>query len=161
MGHVLAQARRWFVEGPLHDPQLARVTPNDVQGFLDQKASEGVSARTVNLYRANLHRVFKLCVRPWLLIPTNPVSATEPLRQELREGKPLTDAQYRALRAECDGEPMLSLFVTLAWETGARTSELLQLEWSDVNFERRLMTFVNDPSRGRTTKGRRSRTIPL
>jgi len=161
VGHVLAQARRWFVDGPLHDPQLAHVTPPDIQAFLERKRNEGVSARTVNLYRANLHRVFGLCVRPWLLIPTNPVAATEPLRQELREGKPLTEAEYDVLRAECAGEPMLALFVTLAWETGGRTGELLQLEWRDVDFERGQLTFVNDPQRGRQTKGRRSRTIPL
>lgn len=161
MGHVLAQARSWFVDGPGHDPQLTHVTPRDIQAFLEQKRGEGVSSRTVNLYRANLHRVFQLCVRPWLLIPTNPVAATEPLRQEMREGKPLSLAAYGSLRAECSGEPMLALFVTLAWETGGRTGELLQLEWADVDFERGQLTFVNDPVRGRQTKGRRSRTIPL
>jgi integrase len=46
-------------------------------------------------------------------------------------------------------------------ETGARSGELLQLEWSDVDFERRLITFLNDPTRGRETKGRRSRTVPI
>jgi len=56
---------------------------------------------------------------------------------------------------------MLYLFVTLAWETGARSGELLQLEWSDIEFERHLVSLVNDPARGRQTKGRRSRTIPL
>ena len=56
---------------------------------------------------------------------------------------------------------MLRLFVTLAWETGARSGELLQLEWSDVDFERKLVTLVNDPARGRQTKGRRARTVPL
>ncbi len=56
---------------------------------------------------------------------------------------------------------MLRLFVALAWETGARSGELLQLEWGDVDFERRLVTFRNDPTRGRQTKGRRSRTVPL
>ena len=56
---------------------------------------------------------------------------------------------------------MLLLFVTLAWETGARSGELLQLEWSDVEFERGLVTFANDPKRERRTKGRRSRTVPL
>lgn len=128
MRDVQVQARRWFVDGPLHDPQLAHVTPNDIQAFLEHKRAEGVSARTVNLYRANLHRVFQLCVRPWLLIPTNPVAATEPLRQDMREGRPLTFEQYQALRAECRGGPMDYLFVTLAWESGARTGELLQLE---------------------------------
>ena len=79
MLNVAHQARRWFVEGPLHDPRLQIVQPRDVQAFLELKRAEGVSARTVNLYRANLHRIFQLCVRPWLLIDSNPVDGTEPL----------------------------------------------------------------------------------
>lgn len=135
MLQVVKQARRWFADGPLHDPLVANVSVSDIQAFLDAKQHEGVSARTVNLYRANLHRVFHLCVRPWLLIASNAVAATEPLRQELREPRLLTDAEYECLRLACAGEPMLLLFVTLAWQTGARTSELLQLEWAPFVFK--------------------------
>jgi integrase len=158
---IVAQARAWFVQGPLRDPQLASVQPNDILAFLDAKRAEGVSPRTVNLYRATLHRIFRLCVRPWLLIPANPVAATETLREEPREPELITEAEYAALLRACNGHPMLQLFVTLAWETGARSGELLQLEWSDVDLERRLVKFANDPQRGRQTKGRRSRTVPL
>ena len=52
-------------------------------------------------------------------------------------------------RAATSSNPMLQLFVKLGWETGARSGELLQLEWSDVDFGRALLTFANDPSRGR------------
>lgn len=83
------------------------------------------------------------------------------LRYDVREPRlPSTD-EYEQLRATLKDEAMLHLFVTLAWETGARSGELLQLEWSDLDFERHLLTLVNDPARGRQTKGRRSRTIPL
>lgn len=71
--------------GPLHAPLVANVTAGDVQAFLERKRLQGVTARTVNLYRANLHRVFHLCLCPWLLIPSNPVAAVEPLRHEARE----------------------------------------------------------------------------
>ena len=161
MANVVDQARRWFATGPLHDPLVQHVTPRDVQAFLELKRHNDVSARTVNLYRANLHRVFQLCVRPWLLIPHNPVAAVEPLPQESREPRVPTEQEYRSLLRACEREPMLLLFLTLAWETGARSGELLQLEWSDVDFERRLLTFTNDPGRNRRTKGRRSRTVPL
>ena len=158
---VLAQARRFFVDGPLADPLIQRVTPADVQAFLEAKGHERVAARTVNLYRANLHRLFRLCVRPWLLIPNNPVATTEPWREEPREPVMLTEKQYADLRTASADHPMLSLFLALAWETGGRSGELLQLEWADVDFERRLVTFRNDPTCGRQTKGRRSRTVPL
>jgi integrase len=158
---IVAQLRTWFVEGPLRDPQLARVRPDDIAALLEKKQSEGVSPRTVNLYRATLHRIFRLCVRPWLLIPSNPVGATETLREEPREPRLLSDQEYETLLSACGEHPMLQLFVTLAWETGARSGELLQLEWADVDFERRLVAFANDVQRGRHTKGRRSRTVPL
>lgn len=161
MMHVVTKARRWFVDGPLHDCYVSSVTPNDIQAFLERKRDEGVSARTVNLYRANLHRVFHLCVRPWLLVPNNPVAAVEPLRQEMREPYVLSEDEYQRLRESCWKNELLRLFTILAWEIGARLGELLQLEWEDVDFERRLITFANDPSRERTTKGRRSRTVPL
>lgn len=160
-GLVLRKACTWFVNGPLHDPQVHAVTANDIQAFLDLTRARGVCPRTVNLYRANLHRLFQLCVRPWLLIPANPVAGTEPLRHDAREPRILTDGEYARLREACAAHPMLLLFVTLAWETGARSGELLQLEWSDLDFEQRLVTFRNDPALGRQTKGRRSRTVPV
>lgn len=158
---IVAQARSWFVSGRLKDPQVAHVRPNDVLAFLEAKRAQGVKPRTVNLYRACLHRVFRLCVRPWLLIPSNPVSATDPLREEPREPRILHDAEYGHLLAACSHHAMLRLFVTLAWETGARRGELMQLDWTALDFERRLVTFANDPARGKQTKGRRSRTVPL
>ncbi len=158
---VFKQARNWFVGGPLRDLQVGHVTPGDIQAFLEYKHAQGVKARTVNLYRANLHRLFRLCVRPWLLIPHNPVAATEVLREEGRDPVLPTMEQYDKLLGAAAPNPMLHLFVTLAWEIGARSAELLQLEWADVDFEHRLVTFANDPTRGRQTKGRRSRMVPL
>lgn len=158
---IVAQIRNWFVNGPLRDPQLARIRPDDIAAFLEKKRGEDVSARTVNLYRATLHRIFRLAVRPWLLIPSNPVGATETLREEPREPRLLSNEEYVRLKRACSDHPMLLLFVTLAWETGARSGEVLQLEWDDIDFERKLITFANDPERKRHTKGRRSRTIPI
>ena len=125
------------------------------------KRAESVSPRTVNLYRAILHRMFKLCVSPWLLMASNPVSGTEKLREEPREPVLITDNDYRDLLDKCTKHTMLNLFVQLAWETGGRSGEILQLEWRDINFDQKLLTFANDTKRGRTTKGRRSRTIPI
>ena len=52
---IVRQARAWFVTSPLCDPKVASVRPDDVAAFLEVKRAEGVSARTVNLYRATLH----------------------------------------------------------------------------------------------------------
>jgi len=158
---IVAQVRSWFVTGPLRDPQLTSVRPDDVLAFLEAKRAEGVSPRTVSLYRATLHRIFRLCVRPWQLLASNPVAATEPLPEEPHEPVLLDSDEYACLKAASTDNPMLALFVTLAWELGARSGELLQLEWADVDFERRMVTFRDDPTCGRHTKGRRSRTVPI
>jgi integrase len=158
---IVRQVQEWFIAGPLHDPLVMHVRGDAVSAFLEKKRGEGVSPRTVNLYRATLHRILRLCVRPWLLIPSNPADATEMLREEPREPRLLTDGDYARLRDASRPHPMLDCFISLAWETGARSGELLQLEWPDVDFERALVTFANDPLRERRTKGRKSRTIPL
>jgi hypothetical protein len=93
MMQVVRQARQWFVEAPLSDPTVQAVTAHDVQAFLELKRTEGVTARTVDLYRANLHRVFQLCVRPWMLIASNPVDGTESLRHDPREPVVLSDSR--------------------------------------------------------------------
>src|SRR2546422_2323160 len=46
---IVAQVRAWFVAGPLHDPLVASVRPDDVAAFLENKHAEGVCPRTVNL----------------------------------------------------------------------------------------------------------------
>ena len=158
---IVSQVRAWFVGGSMHDPLVASVRPDDIAAFLEHKHNEGVCPRTVNLYRATLHRIFRLCVRPWLLIPSNPVSATETLREEPREPHLPSDTEYEALLLASGEHAMLRLFLILAWQTGARSGELLQLEWCDVDFDRRFVSFANDVQRGRHTKGRRSRTVPL
>src|SRR5437879_13769546 len=103
---VIREARGWLTDGPLHDPHVARVTAGDVQAFLELKRSQGVSPRTVNLYRANLHRVFSLCVRPWLLIPSNPVPAVEPLQCDNRRPRLPTLSEYSRLRAPQQTDPL-------------------------------------------------------
>ena len=49
---IVTQVRAWFVGGPLHDPVVTNVRPDDIAAFLEQKRNEGVCARTVNLCRA-------------------------------------------------------------------------------------------------------------
>jgi len=138
-----------------------RVAPQDVLTYLDGKRREGVCARTSNYHRAVLHRVFALAVRPWGLLPSNPVAQIEPLRHEPREPRVLTEGEHERLRTACAGNRMLAAFVALGWETGGRAGELLALRWDDIDLAKRLLTFRNDGARERRTKGRRSRTLPL
>ena len=42
---IVAQARSWFVSGPLRDPQSANVRPDDVLAFLEAKRAEDRGAR--------------------------------------------------------------------------------------------------------------------
>jgi integrase len=161
MMQVVRHAREWFEEGPNKGRTVHSITPSDIQALLEYKRADGVGPRTVNIYRANLHRVFQLCVRPWLLIRSNPVDGTEPQPHDARQPLLLSDSEYGALTAACEDQPMLSLFVVLAWQTGARRSELLQLRWECVDLVSGNLTFANDPVRGVQTKTRRTRTVPL
>jgi integrase len=109
MMQVVRHAREWFEEGPNKGRTVHSITPSDIQALLEYKRADGVGPRTVNIYRANLHRVFQLCVRPWLLIRSNPVDGTEPQPHDARQPLLLSDSEYGALTAACEDQPMLSL----------------------------------------------------
>jgi integrase len=50
----------------------------------------------------------------------------------------------------------LYVAVMISLQTGCRRGELMQLQWPQVDLEQRLITFV-----GETTKGKRTRHIPI
>ena len=87
----------------------------------------------------------------------NPVSCLG-----LKDSEPrvrwITQFEARALVNEADllSRPHLAVFIRLALNTGCRRGELLNLEWSRVDLNRRLFLLES-----RHTKQRKRRTVPL
>jgi integrase len=94
----------------------------------------------------------------WALINSNPFRAVKkPRVRELRAAY-FTVREFSMLLASMPEGTMKDLTATAAL-TGMRLSELLALQWEDIDFDKRLILVQN--SDHFTTKSRRNRAIPM
>lgn len=99
---------------------------------------------TMNREISSLRRVFNIAIRKGWLI-RNPVNMGEPLidiSAERRRDRILTIEEERRLLAACTGKRrhLIPLIIILL-DTGARRGETLKLKFSDLDFEKWLITF--------------------
>lgn len=116
---------------------LTEITPEDVQGFAATMLREKRSApRTVNQALAVLKVMLKHA-KQWGYLRENPADDVKPVRVESVEMDYLTPEEVRLLLAHAE-EPYRTLFLT-AIVTGLRRSELLGLQWGDLDWRNRVL----------------------
>ena len=72
----------------------------------------------------------------WGWLPRNPASSASPPRVPTPDVRPPSPAELaRLFAAAGDADPDLADFILLAAATGARRSELVALQWSDVDLD--------------------------
>lgn len=175
-GDSLKAIRVYFLNA-LGDPRVDRVTPAHVRAFITwrrahrircRKLPDGTAAldvvpgatqgRTVSKDRAVLHQLFALA-EDFEYREGNPVTRRTTVgRISTREPVILTDVQYDALLDAASADPVLQLYLLAVGETGARNeSEVLQLQWGDVDFTRGDITV----GAHHKTKTGRQRFVPM
>lgn len=141
---------------------LANLTPAAIVEARD-KLSNGKTNRgskrspaTVNRYLAALSHVLKTACREWHWIQVSPMSQVS--RREEPQGRVrfLSDDERKALLQACreSRNPDLYTLVVLALSTGARSGELRNLTWRDVDTTRKVITLHE-------TKNKDRRVLPL
>lgn len=98
---------------------------------------KGAKSYTVNFELTTIKTLFILAVK-WKYLDKSPAEGVKPLKAE--DSKPrrfLTDAECERLLRACEPE-YYPIFFTLI-HTGMRKAEILNLEWSDLNFKRRII----------------------
>ncbi len=141
---------------------LADVTPALIAEERDRLA-RGTTYRgtqrapgTVVHYLVSLSHVFTVAAREWGWAESNPVLQVSKPKQPKGRIRYLSDQEREALLTACEKSenPYLQTAVVLALSTGCRKSELMWLEWKNV-----------DLSAGRAvlheTKNEQVRTIPI
>ncbi len=114
---------------------LARLTPAEVQAFLNAKLASGLSPRRVQMLHAILRRALVTAER-WGMVSRNVARLASPPRVVRHEITPPTPEQARTLIESCVDDRHLALYVT-ALSTGLRQGELLGLRWEDVDLDAR------------------------
>lgn len=118
--------------------RLSKLTPDSIRGMLGRLAATGVSSTTVACTRDTLATILERATKDRVL-PYNPAHAVDGVQRAKRQGFTLTAAQAAAFLRAAEGDPYSALFV-VALHAGLRQSELLGLEWGDLDLDRATLT---------------------
>jgi integrase len=128
---------------------ISAVTPAVIEDWLK---GQDIVARTRNNLRASIVTLFNFARTRGYLPKGIPTDAEDVPRAKDRGGKIgiLTPKQLASLISKAP--PDLRLYLALGAFTGMRTSEILRLDWSQVNFERGHITV--SPEKAKTATRR-------
>ncbi len=127
-GHV-----RLHIAPALGRVRLGKLSPQDVQRFLNTKLGEGHSPRTVQYMHAVLRRALGQALK-WGMVARNVATLVDPPRVERPEVQPLSPDQARAFLAAVQGTRLEALY-SVALAVGLRRGEALGLRWTDVDLD--------------------------
>jgi len=141
---------------------LKDITPKMIDRYkakrIRERSSESkVSNNTVNHELVCLSHIFKMAVR-WGYAEQNPATAVEKLKVARRFPRFLSLEEIDRLLDACKGTHIYPIVMT-AIHTGMRKSELLNLLWSDVDFDQRKISI--QPSKDWHTKNYKPRTMSM
>ena len=114
---------------------VAKLTPTDVQAFLNAKHAGGLSPRRVQYIHAILRRALVTAER-WGLVSRNVATLVDAPRVPKREISPLTPDEARRLIIAAADDRYRALWIA-ALGTGLRQGELLGLRWRDMDLDGR------------------------
>lgn len=157
---------RFFVQ-QRRDPRVDRIGKPVVESFLHWRSRTRMqghgepSPHTVAKDYRVLRRLFAWAVEQEYL-DVNVVGRVKPPRAEQREYTLLrSDADLDKLLEACGPRDILRTFIVTAIETGARSeSEVLWLQWRDLDFQQRTIAFAHGRD-GRRLKDGESKVLPM
>ena len=130
------QRAKHIVDG-LGDVSIVDLRPDHLIEYYDSKLSN-LSASTITKH----HHLIADCLSDavkWNLVARNVGIAVEPPRAPKKEMRALSVSETHRFLDTCTTEPWRTIFHTLIW-TGIRRSELLGLQWNDLDPDMALMT---------------------
>jgi len=136
------------------DKRLTDIEPALIREAMASFAKDHKPA-TVNRYRAALSGVFRFAIRKgWLT--KNPCATVAAMPVNNKIVRWLDDDERGRLLDACERSdwPKMKMLILMAIGIGARKSEILNLRWSDIAFNRKVARLAD-------TKNGEPRTLPL
>jgi len=138
------------------DIPLHKISIREIEAFLSIKKAEA-SEWTARKYYISLASAFETALR-WKCIPCNPFRNIE--KPKIREYQPayFMKDEFRKLLVTIQDRDFkeLCFFAVL---TGLRLGEIISLEWSQIDFVRKVILVQN--TKTFTTKSKKNRTVPM
>jgi integrase len=142
-----------YVRPKLGFKKLSAIQPLDLQELYSCMREQGLSPRTIQIIHNIISAALKQAVK-WRMLVQNPAQYVERPKQVRREMAALSPEQAAAFLEAAKDDRFYVLF-SLGLDTGARPSELLALQWKDVDFEQGIVTIqrtLDYPEYGREFK---------
>jgi len=117
-----------------------------------QRTKHGAS-----LYKRALNAAFNKAV-DWEYVETNPVKKIKLPKIEKNNLLFISEEEFNIIRSQEKNEILKDLY-TMAFYTGMRLGEIINLKWSSVNLQERIINVTNTESF--STKSRKERIIPI
>jgi integrase len=144
--------------------KLAALTPLQVQSLYRAKSKSHLAPGSVKHIHTTLHKSLRQAVR-WQMIPRNPCDAVDSPKGYRGEIKPLDKDQVRVLLDTAERtQPRLYALYVLGVTMGMRQSELIGLQWGDLDLGVGRLTVKRLVLKGKVSTpktARGSRTVRL
>ncbi len=144
-----------FLKKNLGNFILASIQGKHIAAYRDKRLNDGIAGATIVRELNNLSHVFTVAIKDWgYPLHTNPVKLIrKPSVSKGRDRRLVKDELDYLLQA-LDETIEVKTIVQLAIESGMRRSELLSIEWNNVDIENRFILLPD-------TKNGDSRAVPL
>ena len=137
---------------PLHHRSIDTLTLRDIADLLS-RIEQDSGAVSANRVRASLSQLFSWGMQQGIAT-SNPVANTSKRKEESRE-RVLSADELGRIWSALNGDDYSDI-VRLLILTGQRRAEISDLQWSEVDFGRNVITLASE-----RTKNHRAHTIPL
>lgn len=132
--------------------QLKKLSVDNVQRFINQKISEGLSSRTIRYINTLLHSALKQAINNGLIVRNVAEAVTLPERKQ-KDRKFLT-AEEQERFIKCLSDEKSGFVLLFALSTGLRRGELLALRWSNYDNQKKYITVTESLSRLKGADGK-------
>jgi len=129
--------------------KLSEITPKDIDDYKESRIVD-VAPATVNRELEVLRHLFNIADRWKKFFGKNPVSQAGLFTLNNQVERILTPEEELRLFNYCN--PYLKPILICALNTGMRKSEILTLEWKDVDLETNLITIVKEKAKNKKTE---------
>jgi integrase len=131
---------------------LTAINTRIIESFITRRLDQdGVTKATANRNLACLKTIFKMAVR-WGYVIHNPAEKIKAFKETPTIPRALSESEVELFLNELPDHARV--FAVVAVDTGMRRSELLRLQWQDVDFDRKQITV-------RQSKNNTFRVIPM
>lgn len=135
---------------------ISQITTADIDSFKNE-CLKTLAPPTVNIHLRNVSASFNLALK-WKLLLNNPAKDVTRLKELQREKNIFEQEELNKLIETID-KPAIRILVMFGYYTGGRLSELLNLQWNDIDLKRNVITIRNKETF--KTKTGKIRKIPI